>query len=203
MLKTFLENCKNPRGRFGKFIINAMNKGHGPLSRWAFKSFPPVDGEAILDAGCGGGGNLVRILEQCPSSSVTGIDYSPVSVECSVRVTRKFGDRCRVVLGNVMELPFKEETFDRVVSFESVYFWPDPVDGLREICRVLKPKGKVMLASEMTDPGRGKFWTEHCSGMKIYTGEELVSFLEKAGFGNIRLSRAHRVWCALEGTKGA
>src|SRR5699024_1995998 len=63
MLKKFLSNCKKPEGKFGKWVVSAMNKGHAPLALWAFEVCPLKDGESVLDVGCGGGGNLVRILE--------------------------------------------------------------------------------------------------------------------------------------------
>lgn len=81
-----------------------------------------------------------------------------------------------------MHLPYRDDTFDRAVSFESIYFWPDPVRGLKEICRVLKQGGKVMIASEMTDPEKGKFWAKRCEGMTIYTAEQLAAFLKKQVF---------------------
>ncbi len=68
MLKKFLSNCKKPTRKFGKMIVSAMNKGHAPLALWAFEVCPLKDGESVLDVGCGGGGNLVRILERCPKS---------------------------------------------------------------------------------------------------------------------------------------
>ena len=83
MLKKFLSNCKKPTGKFGKMIVSAMNKGHAPLALWAFEACPLKDGESVLDVGCGGGGNLVRILERCPKSRADGIDYSEESVACS------------------------------------------------------------------------------------------------------------------------
>ena len=116
---------------------------------FAFGRLKFVDGESVLDVGCGGGGNLVRILERCPKSRADGIDYSEESVACSRKVTRKFANRCSILCGDAMRLPYRDDTFDRVVSFESIYFWPDPVRGLKEICRVLKQGGKVMIASEM------------------------------------------------------
>ena len=89
MLKKFLSNCKKPTGKFGKMIVSAMNKGHAPLALWAFEVCPLKDGESVLDVGCGGGGNLVRILERCPKSRADGIDYSEESVACSRKVTKK------------------------------------------------------------------------------------------------------------------
>ena len=67
----------------------------------------------------------------------------------------------------------------------------------------LKPGGKFMLALEMVEPNTGKFWSTRCQGMKIYTEQELTSFLEKGGFENIRSHRTHRSWCAMEGIKRA
>ena len=89
MIKKFLSNCKKPTGKFGKMIVSAMNKGHAPLALWAFEVCPLKDGESVLDVGCGGGGNLVRILERCPKSRADGIDYSEESVACSRKATKK------------------------------------------------------------------------------------------------------------------
>ena len=201
MLKKFLSNCKKPKGKFGKMIVSAMNKGHAPLALLAFEVCPLKDGESVLDVGCGGGGNLVRILERCPKSRADGIDYSEESVACSRKATKKYADRCSILCGDAMRLPYRDETYDRAVSFESIYFWPDPVQGLKEMRRVLKKGGKVILASEMTDPEKGKFWAKRCEGMTIYTAEELAAFLKKAGFSDIKIHKTRKVWCAVEGIK--
>ena len=170
MLKKFLSNCKKPEGKFGKWVVSAMNKGHAPLCLWAFEVCPLKDGE---------------------------------SVACSRKVTRKFADRCSILCGDAMRLPYQDDTFDRAVSFESIYFWPDPVRGLKEICRVLKQGGKVMIASEMTDPEKGKFWAKRCEGMTIYTAEQLASFLSEAGFSDVKVHKTRKVWCAVEGVKSS
>ena len=196
-----MENCKCPRGVFGRLLAKTMNKGHAPLSRWAFSVCPPVDGESVLDIGCGGGGNLLRLLKSCPRSYVMGVDYSETSVACSLRLTSEWRNRCSVICADVMNLPVDSGLFDRAVSFESVYFWPNPVIALTEIARVLKPHGKVTVVTEMSDPQKGKFWTKRCPGMTVYTPEELVSFLEKAGFSDVNVYRTHKVWCAVEGKK--
>ena len=201
MLKKFLSNCKKPKGKFGKMIVSAMNKGHAPLALWAFEVCPLKDGESVLDVGCGGGGNLVRILERCPKSRADGIDYSEESVACSRKATKKYADRCNILCGDAMRLSYRDETYDRAVSFESIYFWPDPVQGLKEMPRVLKKGGKVILASEMTDPEKGKIWTKGYEGMTIYTAEELAALMGKAGFSDIKIHKTRKVWCAVEGIK--
>lgn len=201
MIKKFLSNCKKPKGKFGKMIVSAMNKGHAPLALWAFEVCPLKDGESVLDVGCGGGGNLVRILERCPKSRADGIDYSEESVECSRKATKKYADRCNILCGDAMRLPYRDETYDRALSCESIYFWPDPVQGLKEMLRVLKKGGKAILASEMTDPEKGKIWTKRCEGMTIYTADELAAPMKKAGFSDIKIHRTRKVWGAVEGIK--
>ena len=201
MIKKFLSNCKKPKGKFGKMIVSAMNKGHAPLALWAFEVCPLKDGESVLDVGCGGGGNLVRILERCPKSRADGIDYSEESVACSRKATKKYADRYSILYGDAMRLPYRDETYDRALSCESIYFWPDPVQGLKEMLRVLKKGGKAILASEMTDPEKGKIWTKRCEGMTIYTADELAALMKKAGFSDIKIHRTRKVWGAVEGIK--
>ena len=68
MLKAFLENCKRPQGGFGRLVLRGMNSGHGPVAGWAFDRMEwPVNGR-ILDIGCGGGGNIARLLRRLPGS---------------------------------------------------------------------------------------------------------------------------------------
>ena len=102
MIKKFLNNCKKPKGKFGKMIVSAMNKGHAPLALWAFEVCPLLDGESVLDVGCGGGGNLVRILKRCPKRRADGMDYSEDSVACSRKVTRHVAARRSILRCHAM-----------------------------------------------------------------------------------------------------
>lgn len=83
MLERFMENCKKPAGRFGRLVLKGMNCGHGAVANWAFDRICWPEGVRILDVGCGGGGNIARLLKRCPHSRVDGVDYAPQSVEVS------------------------------------------------------------------------------------------------------------------------
>lgn len=201
MLRKFLNNCKKPQGRFGKIVLSAMNAGHAPLSKWALEKLVIEDGMAMLDVGCGGGGTIERILKAHPACRVDGVDYSEASVQKSEEKLRRFGDKCRIYCGDACDLPCADESYDIVVTFESVYFWSDPLKGMQEIFRVLKDGGKVLVATEMCDPEKGKFWTERCENMTIYTSSQLKAFVEEAGFSEIVVHGKKETWCAVEGTK--
>lgn len=201
MIKKFLENCKNPQGKFGKLVLRAMNKGHAHLSEWALSVIEINNGQKILDVGCGGGGNIERMLKKFSSSVVDGVDYSATSVAQSGEKLRRFGNRCRIVQGDACQLPVDDCIYDVVVTFESVYFWKDPQKGFFEIYRVLKTGGKVLAAVEMCNPAKGKFWTDRCEGMTVYTSEELKRFVEFAGFSEVEVFLKGKTICAITGKK--
>ncbi|WP_158098610.1 class I SAM-dependent methyltransferase [Gemmiger sp. An120] len=199
MLKAFLENCKRPQGGFGRLILRGMNNGHGPVAGWAFDRMEwPVNGR-ILDIGCGGGGNIARLLRRLPGCRVDGVDYSGESVAVSRRVNARQADRCRVVRGDVMALPFADASYDAALAVETVYFWPDLTAGLREAARVLRPGGALLVVTEMSDPQKGAVWSHNCPGMTIYTPAQLRAALEAAGFSVTVYTKG--VWTAAVGQK--
>lgn len=200
MIRTFLEHCRRPEGAVGRLILHGMNRGHGPLSRWALSHVSLTPDTRSLDVGCGGGATLARLLRMCPQGFAAGLDHSPQSVIVSRRKNRaELGRRCDVVQGDVGALPFPDGAFDLVTAFETVYFWPDLPEAFGEIRRVLRPGGRLLLACEMADPSN-TLWTRHTAGMTIYAGEDLRARLEAAGFSPVRL-RERGAWCCLTAHK--
>ncbi|MBO4417688.1 MAG: methyltransferase domain-containing protein [Bacteroidales bacterium] len=148
--------------------------------------------EAILDAGCGGGANLARWMDRCPGAKLTGLDFSPISVNESRRFNAEeiSAGRCSVVQGDVMQMPFAENSFDCVSAFETVYFWPDIARAFAEVKRVLKPGGIFFICNESDALDQRAI--DACKlirGMRLYKAEELQVSLEQAGFGQIKLFR--------------
>ncbi len=85
-------------------------------------------------------------MQRSLKGNVTGVDYSPVSVEKSKKVNADAIDkgRCQVKEASVSTLPFKDNTFVMVTAFETVYFWPDIEKSFAEVKRVLAPGGKFL-----------------------------------------------------------
>ena len=86
---SFFENTKKPEGLGGKIMVAMMNSGHGKLADWGMSFLSLSTDAAVLDCGCGGGANLRKLLKLCANGTVTGIDYSSVSVEKSKRLNAK------------------------------------------------------------------------------------------------------------------
>ncbi|WP_298523584.1 class I SAM-dependent methyltransferase [uncultured Methanobrevibacter sp.] len=183
-----LLNARRPEGDLGNDLIDNMNVNHEGLARWSLSHLDISDNDSILDVGCGGGVNVERFLEMT-DALVVGLDYAELSVERSSELNSSAIDdgRCEIIQGSVSDLPFNDATFDIVTAFETVYFWPDFVNDLIEIRRVLKDKGKIFIANEAL-PNESDERQRHIVElleMRIYSQDELEDSLAKAGFGEI------------------
>ncbi|MDR2784430.1 MAG: class I SAM-dependent methyltransferase [Treponema sp.] len=202
MFNRFLQNMRKPQGAGGWFLISTMNWGHGPISRWGLKNLVIKPGDHILDIGCGGGKNVARMLKRAGEGKVCGLDYSEVCVEKTKRLNRKAvrGGRADIRLGSVSENPWPDNSFDVATAFETVYFWPDFVNDLREVRRVLKPGGVFFICNEMNKPEEGEapyqFWIKKLN-MNTYTQSEFQKHLTDAGFTDMQfISRGKSAFCA-------
>jgi len=95
-----------------------------------------------LDVG-GGGGYLAIELAQRSGINVTVLDIDPEAIEIARRNIEEAGleDRIDTVVADAARMPFKDSSFELVISRGSFFFWEDKVGGLREVYRVLKPGG--------------------------------------------------------------
>ncbi len=167
---------------------------------------PPISARGRLmstmpDIGCGGGANIARLLQRTLQGTVTGIDFSPVSVRKSTKVNAKAiqEGRCKVLEGNVANLPFAEGSFDMVTAFETIYFWPDIEHCFIEVKKVLKPGGQFVIVNESDGSGEmDAKWESMIEGMHTYTPEEIRHHLTNVGFRdlNITVNEEKRWLCA-------
>jgi SAM-dependent methyltransferase len=104
-------------------------------------------GERVLEVGYGPGG-LIRLLTRTGAAQICGVDPSPQMRDLAVRRLRKHADGGRVDLrvGTAEQTGFPAASFDRVVSVNSVALWPDLRAGLRELHRVTRRGGRVVIA---------------------------------------------------------
>jgi len=94
-----------------------------------------------IDMCCGSGIVAEAIAERSEPASVVGIDVSPEQINFA----RQYRGRANVTFqtGNAMALPFLEGSFDVAVCGLGLNYIPNPAEGLREFCRVLRPGGTV------------------------------------------------------------
>ena len=148
-------NPRKPQGEEGKVMLNRMNHSHYEVTGWALAHWKIKGDDQILDIGCGGGMTLHRMTEQLTTGHATGVDYSGVSVEETGKLNEAFvkEGKLTVLEASVEKLPFKDDTFDKIITVESFYFWPDPQANLKEVHRVLKKGGTFLLVADVYQNG--------------------------------------------------
>ena len=190
--KELIKNARKPVGELGHQILDRMNKFHEAMASWGVSHFEIHDDSKILDIGCGGGRNIQRFSQQISENGrVVGIDYSEVSVEKSAELNRKAIDDgiVNVLKASVSDMPFYDETFDIVTGFETIYFWPDFINDLKEVNRVLKKDGLVFFCNEAVyREGEMEKYDDlvELLDMKIYSEDVLKESLEKTGFNDFK-----------------
>lgn len=145
-----LSQCRKPRGWPGRFFIWTMNLRHTGVTTWGLAHVSIEKPFTILDVGCGGGKTVRRLAERASSGTVFGVDYSAASAAAARRMNAAAIAAGKVAIhqASVSRLPFAGNAFDLVSAVETHYYWPEPVDDLREILRVLKPGGRFVLIAE-------------------------------------------------------
>ena len=104
----------------------------------------PSEGR-ILDIGTGSGFTLKELHDINPDLIPYGLDISEPIVRIARSHLRKLGITPRVFHGDIQKAPFENDFFDIVTCSNSLSYWPDPVKGINEIHRILKPGGKAIL----------------------------------------------------------
>ncbi len=102
-------------------------------------------GARVLDVACGTG-NLALPAARA-GATVTGVDIAPNLVEQARERARAEGVRAQFDEGDAEELPYKEGSFDLVLSMFGAMFGPRPERVAAELTRVCRPGGRIVLAN--------------------------------------------------------
>ena len=206
-LITIKGNPGNPTGEAGKQMLERMNQSHYEVTSWALGFFNVKENDYVLDIGCGGGMTLKRLGELSPKGKLFGIDHSPVAVEESVKLNETLmnSGKLQVLQASVEALPFDNNIFDKIITVESFYFWPNPVENLKEVLRVLKAGGRFMLVADIY--GKEGLSEETLNNIKIFnllnpSENEFREMFEKSGFADIEIHLKDGTdWIAVIGYK--
>ncbi len=179
---------RRPTGLIGRWIGQKMVEQHRPENLWTVALLDVQPADQILDIGFGGGFAIEEIAKHLQQGGISGVDFSGTMVRAASRrnaAAIKAG-RVNVGKGDAAHLPFADAAFDKVFSINSLYFWMEPLVALRQIWRVLKPGGTLIITLLLTERWPGEI-PAATPTFRAYSGAELRDLLTDAGFVNIRL----------------
>ena len=145
-----LGQVRKPGRWVGRPFLWMMNVSHSPLTTWGLEQVGIGTDFVILDVGCGGGATVNRLAAIASDGKVCGIDYANGSIDVSRRKNAALiaAGRVDIRKASVSDLPFDPGTFNLVTAVETHYYWPDLAASMREIRRVLKPGGALIIIAE-------------------------------------------------------
>jgi len=196
---------RKPSGAFGRRVAMTMNVTHSPLTDWGLTHVRVEPAFTILDVGCGGGRTIWKLAAMAPQGRVVGIDVASGSVDAANLTNASLIAEGRVAIhqASVSALPFPDCQFDLVTAVETQYYWPDlPVD-MREILRVLKPGGTLVVIVESYKGSKRSFIEGPVMrlllGATRLSGEEQKDLFTQAGFADVTVDlHENRTWlCAV------
>ncbi len=203
----FIRQCRKPTGLLGRFLLSTMNQSHANLTTWGLEHAQVGEHDTILDIGCGGGRTIERLAAIASQGKVYGVDYSATSVAASRKLNAAEiqAGRIDIQQASVSNLPLPDATLDLVTAVETHYYWPDRPAAMREILRVLKPGGRLLMIAEVYSGPKFALPIRMVMGLlggACLTEDEHRDLLVKAGFekSQVFIEPSHG-WICATGTK--
>ena len=184
---------RKPSGWFGSSLFSRfMNRINRKITDGTIALLELSPGHHVLEIGFGGGASLGSLAKSVPSGKVSGIDLSP---EMVAQAERRFHHciaqgRMQVHLGDVSRLPFPDATFDRVLTVNTIYFWPDTLQGLREIRRVLKDGGRAAISIRSAEKMQRYGVTKY--NFRLFSPENVTGLMRQVGFRDVTVDHQDR-----------
>jgi cyclopropane fatty-acyl-phospholipid synthase-like methyltransferase len=193
MLRFIASQLGNPRGWFGRHVMaRLLNRGNRELIEATVLELGIERDHRVLDVGFGGGYGMRLSLGRAKDGTVVGIDPSADMVD---RARRKFAravadGRLELRCEGVEALPHPATAYDRILSTNTVYFWPSlhaPFEGL---AAALQPGGMLALGFSSAAKMRS-FEPISRHGFNVHEDEAIAEAARAAGLTDVELLRQH------------
>ena len=137
-MKDYKENVKS---RFDELAPNYSNQAVDFIKNKRLELIKKNinKSDKILEIGCGSG----NLLKNINCDNISGLDISPLMIE----ECKKIMPKSKFVTGDAENLPFKDNSFDKVIISEVLYYLPDLNKAISEAFRVLKKDGLLLITS--------------------------------------------------------
>jgi ubiquinone/menaquinone biosynthesis C-methylase UbiE len=149
----FYSQTVRPKGLDGFFTGWFRARQSRELAEWTISLLDVQPKDRVLEIGSGSGLAVQVAATCCALGLVAGIEADPILVRRARRRNKVDITHGRVVIGigSVTALPYPDRSFDKVFSINGVQFWTNLLHDLKELHRVLRPEGKLLIVRQLWD----------------------------------------------------
>lgn len=186
--KFLAQELRKPTGIFGWLIMgNLLNRGNTRINELVLQSLVLNPDDQVLEIGFGGGYLLEKLIKRVTIGCVTGIDLSPEMVSAARFRFRSALSKgiCCLHVGCVESLPFDNNSFTKVCTVNTIYFWSNLSDGFREIARIMSPGGTLAIGFSHADSLKKSGFDQQ--NFLLYKPEQVQEALRMNGFISIEV----------------
>jgi len=178
---------RQPTGQSGIQTGEWMNRGNVQMNLDTIDVLNATAGDTILEIGMGNGFFVNNILQKHSSIKYTGADFSEVMVAEAKRINAAWVNKNQAtfILSDVAALPFKDAGFNKIFTINTIYFWEDAVKILKELKRMLLPKGKLIITLRPKRQMKNYPFVKY--GFNMFAKEEVLQLLAQNGFTLLRV----------------
>jgi ubiquinone/menaquinone biosynthesis C-methylase UbiE len=171
-----------------------MERHHLDITEKTIRLMDLRPGERVLDLGCGAGWatRLLarRVADPDGSGKVVGLDVSDEMIQRAQAMPAEFGNAA-YVCASAQKIPGGDGFFDKVLSVESFYYYPDQERVLRELFRVMAPRGRMFILINLyKDNHYSLQWVDKLKvPVHVRSEAEYVALIKKHGFEQVEARR--------------
>ena len=172
-----------------------MERHHFDITGKTIRLMDLRPGDRVLDLGCGSGWAtrlLARLVTDGPEGfgQVVGVDVSDEMIR-QARAASKDFENILYAWGSAQQIPWEENFFDKMLSVESFYYYPDQERALAELFRVMAPRGRMFILINLyKDNPYSLQWVDKLKvPVHVRSEAEYIDLLTKHGFENVEARR--------------
>jgi len=175
--------ARKPSGIIGRYVMtNIFNNSNVDLNAFVKEILELQRDDRVLEVGFGPGKLINEIADITTEGVVEGVDFSRAMLKQARKVNRQHIEKGKVKLQNreCSTLPFDDESFDKLCSTNTLYFWKKSNKYFSEMFRVINSGGKVVIGFRDNKQMRNLRLSEDI--FSSYSQDDVVNLLSDAGF---------------------
>ena len=181
--------ARKPTGLIGRYLMTKIfNEGNADLNSFVMDMLELQSSDRVLEIGFGTGKLISQMAEFTTEGVVEGIDFSEVMLKQAGKINKHnvSNGKVRLQREECKNLPFENESFNKLCSINTLYFWKDPAKYFLEMFRVIRPGG--IIAIGFRDDKQMSSLNLSSDVFTTYSQTEVVSLLSNAGFSDARVA---------------